>query len=420
MMKEKLLRFRTTGIIVLFSALFVAPSAGWSGGLIFLLFIIGVCSYFVETKIDSYRSENRAFLVIFSVLFLLYFTSVNESILTTFLFFAFVFYPYAIWAARRGDRLIEQDNAKRRFAEQRRIEALAQQKKPVEKKPVEKKPVEKKPVEKKPVEKKPVEKKPVDTQNESIGKQGNTDSYSADIESAANDLIAAFFEGYLVSCAEVRGEDSEPDLSVQVSLVDGRELLLNANKNIASSSPSEVRKLVEKAAEHFELCYRSPVIDEQGYIAESRAQARMWLGISQSILSYDSQSFDNPQTKGPGFAFAESASIFLGLQNFRMLGRVLQEWAESLLYVRNEKDALGLFQIAMLTFNSFGEKERAVVVQNRLKDLSPSKIDSAFLARGPVPGQEQMTTVLGCRNTSELRRICEIGFNILDFLPNSR
>jgi hypothetical protein len=301
--------------------------------------------------------------------------------------------------------LIEEDNAKRRFAEQRRIEALAQQKKPVEKKPV---------------ENKPVEKKPVDTRNESIGKPGNTDSNSADIESAANDLIAAFFEGYLVSCVEVRGEDSEPDLSVQVSLVDGRELLLNANKNIASSSPSEVRKLVEKAAEHFELCYRSPVIDEQGYIAESRAQARMWLGISQSILSYDSQSFDLPQTKGPGFAFAESASIFLGLQNFQMLGRVLQEWAESLLYVGNEKDALGLFQIAMLTFNSFGEKERAGVVLNRLKDLSPSKIDSAFLARGPVPGQEQMTTVLGCRNTSELRRICEIGFNILDFLPNRR
>ena len=103
-----------------------------------------------------------------------------------------------------------------------------------------------------------------------------------------------------------------------------------------------------------------------------------------------------------------------------MLGRVLQEWAESLLYVGNEKDALGLFQIAMLTFNSFGEKERAGVVLNRLKDLSPSEIDSAFLARRPVPGQEQMTTVLGCRNTSELRRVCEIGFNLLDFLPNRR
>lgn len=269
-------------------------------------------------------------------------------------------------------------------------------------------------------QKKPVEKKPVDTRNESFGKSGNTDSNSADIESAANDLIAAFFEGYLVSCAEVRGEDSEPDLSAQVSLVDGRELLLNANRSIASSSPSEVRKLVEKAAEHFELCYRSPVIDEQGFIAESRAQSRMWLGISQSILGYVSQPFDLPQTKGPGFAFAESASIFLGLQDFRMLGRVLQEWAESLLYVGNEKDALGLFQIAMLTFNSFGEKERAGVVLNRLKDLSPSGIDSAFLARGTVPGQELMTTILGCRNTSELRRVCEIGFNILDFLPNRR
>lgn len=395
MITEKLLRFRTIGIIVLFASLFVAPSAGWSGGLIFLLFIIGTFSYFVETKIDSLRSENRVFLIIFSVLFLLYFTSVKESIPTTFLFFALVFYPYTIWAAKRGDRLIEEDNAKRRFAEQRRIDALAQQKKPVEK-------------------------KPLNTRNESIGKPGNTDSNSADIESAANGLIAAFFEGYLVSCAKVRGEDSEPDLSAQVSLINGRDLLLNASKNIASSSPSEVRKLVEKAAEHFELCYRSPVIDEQGYIAESRAQARMWLGISQSILGYVSQPFDLPQTKGPGFAFAESASIFLGLQDFRMLGRVLQEWAESLLYVGNEKDALGLFQIAMLTFNSFGEKERADVVLNRLKDLSPSEIDSAFLARGPVPGQELMTTILGCRNTSELRRICEIGFNLLDFLPNRR
>ena len=240
------------------------------------------------------------------------------------------------------------------------------------------------------------------------------------MEQISNDLVSSFFDGYLISCVEVRGEDSEPDLSAQVSLIDGRELLLNANKNIASSSPTEVRKLVEKAAEHFELCYRSPVIDEQGYIAESRAQARMWLGITKSILGYVSQPFDSPQTKGPGFAFAESASIFLGLQDFRMLGRVLQEWAESLLYVGNEEDALGLFQIAMLTFNSFGEKERAGVVLNRLKDLGPSEIDSAFLARRPVPGQEQMTTVLGCRNTSELRRICEIGFNILDFLPNRK
>ena len=395
MITEKLLRFRTMGIIGLFAYFIVAPSAGWSGGLIFLLFIIGTCSYFVETKVDSLRSENRAFLIIFSVLFLLYFTSIKESIPTTFLFFAFVFYPYTIWSAKRGDRLIEEDNAKRRFAEQRHNEALAQQKKPVEK-------------------------KPVDSQSQNFDKPIDAQNTSPSIEQISNDLVSSFFEGYLISCSEVRGEDSEPDLSAEVSLIDGRELLLNANKSIASSSPSEVRKLVEKAAEHFELCYRSPVIDEQGYIAESRAQARMWLGISKSILGYVSQPFDLPQTKGPGFAFAESASIFLGLQDFRMLGRVLQEWAESLLYVGNEKDALGLFQIAMLTFNSFGEKERAGVVLNRLKDLSPSEIDSAFLARRPVPGQEQMTTVLGCRNTSELRRVCEIGFNILDFLPNRR
>ena len=386
MMTKKHRRFRIIVIIGLFASIFVAPSQGWSGGLLFLLFVISTCSYFVATKFDSYRSENRAFLVIFSVLSLLYFTPVKESILTTFLFFAIVFYPYAIWVHSRGDRLIEEDNAKRRFAEQRRNEALAQQKKPVEKKPV--------------------EMKPVATQSRNLDKPIDAQNISANMEQLAEDLVASFFDGYLTSCVEVRGEDSEPDLSAEISIIDGRELLLNANKNVGSYSPSEVRKLVEKAAEHFELCYRCPVIDEQGYIAESRAQARMWLGITQSILGINSQSFESPQTKGPGFAFAESAAIFLGLQDFRMLGRALQEWAESLLYGGNEEDALGLFQIAMLTFNSFGEKERAEVVFNRLKDLSPSDIDSAFLARGPVPGQEQMTTVLGCRNTSELRRIC--------------
>ena len=233
------------------------------------------------------------------------------------------------------------------------------------------------------------------------------DEVSARIEELGNKLISSFFDDYLVSCGRERGEASEPDLMhQQTPIAVGRELLINANVSINTGSDLTVRNLVERAEECFEFSYRGPVIDEQGYIDESRAQARMWLGISQSILGMNSQSFDSPQTQGPGFAFAEAATIFLGLQDFRMLGRVLQEWAESLLYVENELDAIPLFQIAMFVFKSFGEQERAGVVLNRLQDLSPSGIDSAFLARRPVPGQEQMTTVLGCRNTSELRRIC--------------
>jgi hypothetical protein len=233
------------------------------------------------------------------------------------------------------------------------------------------------------------------------------DDDSASIEQLASKLVSSFFDDYLVSCGRARGEASEPDLMhQQTPIAVGRELLINAYASINTGSDLTVRNLVERAEECFQFSYRGPVIDEQGYIEESRAQARMWQGISQSILGVNSQSFNSPQTQGPGFAFAEAAAIFLGLQDFRMLGRVLQEWAESLLYVGNEEDAIPLFQIAMFVFNSFGEQERAGVVLNRLKDLSPSGIDSAFLARRPVPGQEQMTTVLGCRNTSELRRIC--------------
>ena len=233
------------------------------------------------------------------------------------------------------------------------------------------------------------------------------DDDSASIELSANRLISFFFDDYLVSCGQVRGEAIEPDLlHHQTPISVGRELLINAYASINTGSDLTVRNLVESAEESFEFSYRGPVIDEQGYIDESRAQARMWLGISQSIRGMNSQSIDSPQTQGPGFAFAEAAAIFLGLQDFRMLGRVLQEWAESLLYEANEDDAVPLFQLSMFVFNSFGEQERAGVVLNRLNDLSPSDVDSAFLARRPVPGQEQMTTVLGCRNTSELRRIC--------------
>jgi len=230
---------------------------------------------------------------------------------------------------------------------------------------------------------------------------------SANLEQLANELISYFFDDYLVSCGRVRGEASEPDLiHQQTPITVGRELLINAYASIKNGSDLTVRNLVERSEECFELSYRGPVVDELGYIEESRAQARMWQGISQSILGVNSQPLNSPQTQGSGFAFAEAASTFLGLQDFRMLGRVLQEWAESLLYVGNDEDATALFQIAMFVFDSIGEHERAGVVLNRLRDLSPSDIDSAFLARRPVPGQEQMTTVLGCRNTSELRRIC--------------
>jgi len=227
-----------------------------------------------------------------------------------------------------------------------------------------------------------------------------------DVEKLSMELMEYFFGNYLVSCERVRGEASKPDLSNQFPITSGRELLLNAYANIGSTSSVEVRKLVERAEEHFELSYRSPVIDEQGYFGESRAQALMWLGITQSILGKNSQSFDSPQMQGPGFAFAEACTIFGGIQDLQMLGRVIQEWAESLLYVEDEGQALVLFTIAQLVFLSSGANGRADVSENRAKDMRPSNIDSAFLARRPVPGQEQMTTVLGCRNASELRRIC--------------
>ena len=140
------------------------------------------------------------------------------------------------------------------------------------------------------------------------------------VETETSSISLRGISSNAISFGRERGEASEPDLMhQQTPIAVGRELLINANVSINTGSDLTVRNLVERAEECFEFSYRGPVIDEQGYIDESRAQARMWLGISQSILGMNSQSFDSPQTQGPGFAFAEAATIFLGLQDFRTL-----------------------------------------------------------------------------------------------------
>lgn len=224
----------------------------------------------------------------------------------------------------------------------------------------------------------------------------------------AEKVLYTFLGEYLMLCNKSRGYAREPDLSTQIPIMFGREKLINAYENIDSSPVTKVRELIIQAEADFELSYQSPVIDDNGNFAESRAQARMWLGITQSILGKNPQSLDldSPQTQGPGFAFAESASLFLGLRDFLRVGRVIQEWAESLLYAGNDQDAFTLFTIAMLTFELSGEKERGAVVRNRGKNMQPSPIDSAFFARRIPAVDAQMTTILGCRNTTKLRNVC--------------
>ena len=114
------------------------------------------------------------------------------------------------------------------------------------------------------------------------------------------------------------------------------------------------KDMVASAAELFKDAYVAVDQSEfQGDLLASRAHARMWLGIANSILGEDETVLEAPQKTGAGLYFAEATSKFMALQDFRLVGRVTQEWAESLLYAGLPKDANTLFMISMLMFNSF-------------------------------------------------------------------
>ena len=226
----------------------------------------------------------------------------------------------------------------------------------------------------------------------------------------AEDLTSWFFGEYLPSHEGMYldlGDMNLPYNNGVRPVVKGREDLINSNLSLGKTSAKETRALVLSAAEYFDdACVAVDPQEFEGDVFAGRANARMWLGITQSILGNDASTLDEPQKRGAGLAFAESTSKFLVMQDFRMVGRVTQEWAESLIYAGLFEDANTLFMISVLVFNSFDEKDRAQTVLNRSANTAPSNIDSSFLARRLIPGSEAMTSILGCRNTTDLRKTC--------------
>ena len=226
----------------------------------------------------------------------------------------------------------------------------------------------------------------------------------------AEEITNWFFGEYLPSHEGIYLDLGDMNLPYNLGVrpvVKGRENLINSNLSLGKTSAKETRALVLSAAEHFDdACIAVDPQEFEGDVFAGRANARMWLGITQSILGDDASTLDKPQKRGAGLAFAESTSKFLVMQDFRMVGRVTQEWAESLIYAGLLEDANTLFMVSVLVFNSFDEKDRAQTALNRSSNTAPSKIDSSFLARQQVPGSEAMTTILGCKNTTDLRKTC--------------
>jgi hypothetical protein len=238
----------------------------------------------------------------------------------------------------------------------------------------------------------------------------NAQSNASITEGMASESVEWFFGEYLVAHERSNfdlGDMNLPYNNGSKPITHGRQLLIESSQTLRRSNAMTTKDMVASAAELFKDAYVAVDQSEfQGDLLASRAHARMWLGIANSILGEDATVLEAPQKTGAGLYFAEATSKFMALQDFRLVGRVTQEWAESLLYAGLPKDANTLFMISMLMFNSFSEKGRAQIAMQRSTNTKPSMVDSSFLAGEYIPGSESMTTILGCRNTSQLRNTC--------------
>ena len=223
-----------------------------------------------------------------------------------------------------------------------------------------------------------------------------------------NEMINHFVSRY--SVAQQRNfnkyDDELVDNTGYLLITAGRENLIEACSKRGDVSQTETRKGVEVAVERFRLaCAKVGPNEYGGDIRVGRANALMWLGISDVILGNTVSSLSEAQDIGPGKAFMEASYWFNLAGEYKMAGRVLQEWGEAMLYDRIQ-DAESLFIMSSAFFAKANDQERAKLALNRSKNLKQVLPNSPFLERHDKHSLDSVATILGCKNTSELRDVC--------------
>lgn len=185
-----------------------------------------------------------------------------------------------------------------------------------------------------------------------------------------------------------------------------RQFIIDAHGAAAGGSSVAARDLLGKAVRAADSGSVTP--DESEWPIDGpvigRGHACMWGAIARALSHLQASTWDVVDANRADSWFGAATYIFYWQKEWKMMGRTVQEWAESRRLCRDEESANFLFLAAGCLFAAQGEVERSQLAIGRRDKAGPVDVDSSFFLGRPPTLDEAgtLSSVLGARNTLAL------------------
>ena len=191
--------------------------------------------------------------------------------------------------------------------------------------------------------------------------------------------------------------------ATRAPVLTSRQALLDAYKQYESGSKANAQRLIIAAVASADSGAVSPDASEWPIDGPEigRGHACMWGAIARVLAHKQAVKFTRQDATLSDSWFGAAFTIFVDNNEWKMAGRVLQEWAESRRLYGDEEGAPILFLAAYCVFLLLGDQQRMSPVKNRPSEIGPVPMDSSFFLNRPATAQESqvLSSVLGARNT---------------------
>ena len=187
------------------------------------------------------------------------------------------------------------------------------------------------------------------------------------------------------------------------SVIFARQFLLEAYEAYSSGQISKAKQLLSSAISTADSGAVSPDANEWPIDGPEigRGHACMWGAIARVLSHKQAESFAWDDATLSDSWFGAATVIFLENSGGKMVGRSLEEWAESRRLYGDEDGAQLLFMAAMCAFGRTGNQERMDLVGKRTGQTGPVQMESSFFLNRPATQAESqaLSTVLSASNT---------------------
>lgn len=189
-------------------------------------------------------------------------------------------------------------------------------------------------------------------------------------------------------------------------VMSSRQCIIDAYRLATTGKIESARGKINQARSHADSGSVNPDRSEWPIdgIEIGRAHACMWGAIARVLTRTQASRWDVVDAERSDSWFGVAALQFCLKSELKMMGRTLQEWAESRRMTGDVSGSKPLLLAAATAFAGCDENDRARLALERLDAAGPIPIDSPFLLGRSATASEagKLGTLLGSKNVESL------------------